>query len=109
MSGEGKMGGTVFGKSQAPSRIPLMISVSKAGAVSLKAVGTAGQIRRSQRDQAFHSVTCLQSAPHFSKEVQFGSIVARLPEALLLAYNILNISEIQVLFIDSIKGTIATF
>ena len=45
MSGEGKMGGTVFVKSQAPSRIPLMISVSKAGAVSPKAVGTAGQTR----------------------------------------------------------------
>ena len=37
---EGKMGGAVFVKTQAPSRIPLMISMSKAGAISLKAMGT---------------------------------------------------------------------
>ena len=40
MSGEGKMGGSVFVKTQAPSRIPLMTSVSKAETISLKAMET---------------------------------------------------------------------
>lgn len=40
MSIEGKMGRAVFVKSQAQSIIPLMIIMSKAGAISLKAVGT---------------------------------------------------------------------
>lgn len=41
MSREEKMGGAVFVKSQAPSRIPLMISMSKAEAIiSLKAMET---------------------------------------------------------------------
>lgn len=40
MSREGKMGKIVFVKTQIPSRTPLMIGMSKAGAVSLKARAT---------------------------------------------------------------------
>lgn len=45
MSREGKTGGAIFVKSQASSRISLMISLSKVGAISPRALGTAGSNR----------------------------------------------------------------
>lgn len=39
------MGGAIFIKSQASSRISLVISLSKAGAINPKALGTAGSNR----------------------------------------------------------------
>ena len=51
-------GRTVFVKTGAPRRIPLTISVSKAGATSLKAMETRQTWTRwNQRDRAFPSVT----------------------------------------------------
>lgn len=48
----------VFVKTQALSRILLLISMSKPGAISLKAMGTTqAWTRWSQKDQAFYSVT----------------------------------------------------
>lgn len=47
---EGKMRGTVFLKTQAQSRIPLRISMSKAGGISLKARKTMQPMSWSQRD-----------------------------------------------------------
>lgn len=45
------MGGAVFIKTQAPSRISLMISASKVVAVNVRALGTTqAWMRRSQRD-----------------------------------------------------------
>ena len=40
ISTKGKMGGAVFVRTQAPNRILLMVSMCKAGAVSLKVEGT---------------------------------------------------------------------
>lgn len=67
MSREEKMGGAVFVKTQAPSRIPLVISMSKAEAISLKALGTTAGLKKlkPERELAFHCVTLAQWRQRF--------------------------------------------